>query len=235
MKVAFCFFGEIGFMDRFMIQNFIRCITTPFKRHSRTTELYYFLHSFISSNTLGFIDNMISFLPFTAISLHDQNMVPSGTLPEDYSLYRVKRLWKTSSIQYDLIVYIRIDILFSKPISENDIDLVIDNTNHLFITNHSKNLQPCFIMGNPFVMNIYADRIHSLDEDYIVAMRSQYNIKINNTISVVFVRILSGGVVDPEDNHICPYLNDLIASSCTKIHIVKQRKSARSLLQKKIL
>lgn len=229
MKVAICFFGETGFMDRFMIQNFIRCITTPFKKHCHSTELYYFLHSFISADALVLIENMRPFLPFSSIALHNMDMVPPGSLPEHYSLNRVKKLWKTSPTLYDLVVYVRLDILFSKPLSGNDIDQVVETTNHLSTTNHSKSLQPCFTMGCPFVMNIYADRVHSLDDDYIATMRSQYNIKINNTISVVFVRILPGGAVHPEDNHICPYLGDLIASSCTKIHMTKQRKT-RSLL-----
>lgn len=230
MKVAICFFGEIGFMDRFMIQNFIRCITTPIKRHDRSTEIYYFLHSYMSPDTLVFIETMRPFLPFSAISLHDKDMVihdikrgeHTDLFLEHYSLSRVKKLWR-SSIPMDMIIYIRLDALFLKPLSENDIDLVVDNKNHLFITNNSPDLQQCFIMGDPFVMNIYADRVHYTDYDCMELMRSQYNIKINNSISIVFVRVLPGGIVHHKDHQICPYLNDLISSSCTKIHMIKRK------------
>lgn len=232
MKVGICFFGEMRFIDRFMIQNFIRCVSIPFKKHDNTTELYYFLHSYIDAQTLISIEMMRPFFQFAAMTLHDKTITLDSRHPEkeehlfleENSLYRVKKMWRSSySPPLDLVVYVRLDTLFTKPLSDNDIEMVVENKNHLFLT--ASDHYESFAIGGTIVMNVYADRVH-YTEPFIDMIRSQYHIKINNTLSSVIVRILPSGMVSPDDQSVCPYLNDLISSSCTQIRINKRRKSS---------
>jgi hypothetical protein len=228
MKVGICFFGEILFMDRFMVQNFLRCIALPFQKHTPSTELFYFLHSYMGPQTLLFLEQMRPLVPFVAMTLHEkQRVVRDGCMGkeeklflEEYSLSRVKKMWR--SYPLDLVVCVRLDTLFAKPLNRNDIDTVLDNQDHLFFAPTSTDLFRCFVMGSPLVMNLYADRVHCTGP-FLEQVHSQYPIHINTTLSAVFVRVLPEGVVHPEDHPVCPYLNDLISSSSTQVRMSRRK------------
>lgn len=237
MKIAICFFGECTFMDRFMIQNFIRCVVLPFQKYvQEKVEFFYIFHSYMDSQILGVIDKMKTFFPFTVLTLHDKDFVIKNKKEDtvvditlylhDYSLERVKKIWKRCMLSLDLVICSRLDLLFSRPFSENDVQFIIKNKNHLFIAEcPSESLRQCFVLGDPFVMNIYTERLHYVqdhgsDFSFHDLIQIHPTIKLN-TVSIVFIRILHDGIVNHEDSQVCPYLNDLIKSSCTRICLRK--------------
>lgn len=236
MRIAVCFFGELGFLDRFMVQSYIRCIIAPIQKyHHENVEFLYFLHTFLDDDVFNSVDILRSSFQFLIMSFHDKKMAlcdqnknnaENQIFLEDYSIYRVKKMWKRIE-NIDFVVYVRLDLLFTKPLTENDIDLMMLNNNHFFFNSEKcPNLQRGLVMGKSHVMNIYADRIHYLSDkgSFIDIMRSQHNMKAES-ISVVFVRILKEGIVHHSDYHTCPYLGDLISSSSTKIRLVKRKNS----------
>lgn len=236
VRIAICFFGEMGFMDKFMIQNFIRCVITPIKRYDGDVEFCYFLHTFLHADVFSFIELMRASFSFMTMTLHDDKMVflknkqhdgvKKKVFLEDYSLHYVKKMWKHNTDGFDVIVCTRLDLLFTRPLTDSDANLIFKNKQqHLFIGGDQTltDLHRGFILGDPLVMSIYTDnQHHSFDISCIELMRSQYNIKIH-PISVVFVRILPEAIVSPMDYKVCPYLDDLISSSSTKIRLVKRK------------
>lgn len=237
MKVAVCFFGEIAFMDRFMVQNYIRCVITPLKKQ-KTILPFFFLHTYMVPNVLSFIEIMRVSFPFQILSVHDKDIVlskcPMGVehelFLEDYSLHMVKTMWTSSSIPFDIVVYIRLDVLFCRSLSIHDAEWVMTDKNRLFI---APNLPRCLVMGNTFVANIYGDRMHYSSDlesgstsSFLEKICSHYDIRLS-TLSIVFVRILSDGIVHPDDCHICPYLKDLIASASSRVRIIRRKNSIK--------
>jgi hypothetical protein len=234
MKVAVCFYGEMGFMDRFMIQNLIRCLLAPLQKYTQNgITFYYFLHTYFHPDVLSWIEMMRASFPFTSITLHDRDMVlrdkqqeedaiGQNLLLQHHSLHRVKKKWKVVE-DLDIVVLTRLDLLFTKALSENDIGLILHHKRHLFVHEDNK---PFVAIGDPMVMNLFTDHIDHDDHLFLDMIRAQHNIKIQY-ISLVFVRILPDAVVHPEDYHICPYLGDLIASSATQIHLSKRKNSLR--------
>lgn len=236
MKAAICFFGEIAFMDRFMIQNYIRCVLTPLKKHNKSVHFYFFLHTYMGVSVLSFIETMRTFFPFQFVSIHDKEMVlcdtPMGVEPElyleDYSLHLVKKMWNSSSIQFDMVVYTRADVLFSRPLSIHDAVSVVNDKNRLFV---APNTSGCLVMCDTFVANVYGDRMHYLSDlesgstsSFLEHVCSHYDIQVS-TLSIVFVRILADGVVHPDDCNVCPYLKDLITSSSSRVRITRRKNS----------
>lgn len=232
MKVAVCFFGEMTFLDRFMIQNFIRCVLTPLRRGG-FAEAHYFLHTYLSAGALAHVGLLQDFFAFRIMTLTDKGLASRGTTAttdavlEDYSLHRVKRLWRSSALPVDLVVCARLDLLFSRSLNDRDVERVLEDKNHLFATHYpSEPLRRCFLMGDPFAVNAYTDRIHYNDPRlFEETLRTHYRITTERTLSVVCVRVGKDGVVLPEDKGVCPYLNDLIASSSTSIRLVKKKNS----------
>lgn len=233
MKVAVCFYGEMGFMDRFMIQNLMRCIIIPFQKynHKKDTEFYYFLHSYFRPDVLTLLDMMRTFFPFTSMTLHDQGMVlrekqealDNSVFLQYYSLHRVRKKYKNVE-DLDVVVLTRLDLLFTKALTQSDIDLVLQRKRHLFLYQDNK---PFVAIGDPVVMDVFDNQIHPLAGDghsFLDMMRAQHSINVQY-LSLVVVRILPEAVVHPEDSHVCPYLNDLIASSSTTIRLTKRKNS----------
>lgn len=238
MKIAVCFFGECTFLDRFMIQNFIRCIVLPFQKHvPEKVEFFYIFHSYMDVEVLGIIDRMKTFFPFTVLTLHNKEFVLRevdenlSLYLQDYSLQRVKRMWKRCMLSLDLVICSRLDLLFSRPLSASDVEAMVFHKNHLFISN-SPSLEQCFVVGDPFVMNLYTDRLHYVEEhgtEFSIADLIQIHPMIkSSTVSTVFVRILPDGIVHPQDSHVSPYLNDLIKSSCTRICLRKMNSKMKT-------
>jgi hypothetical protein len=236
MKIAICFFGELGFLDKFMIQNYIRCVIAPIQKYNReSVDFFYFLHTFFDADVFTSVENLRLSFPFLIMSFHDKkmalcdenkNQVETQNFIEDYSIYRVKKMWKRVE-NIDIVVYIRLDILLTKPLTYNDVELILKKNNHFFINNEQcPNLQRGLVIGKSHIMSVYADRIHYLADggSFIDIMRSQHNMKAES-ISVVFVRVLKDGMVHPSDHNICPYIGDLISSSSTKIRLVKRKNS----------
>ena len=233
MKIVVCFYGEMSFMDRFMIQNLMRCLIIPFQKFNRKkdVEFSYFLHTYFTPDVLSMIEVMRAFFPFISMTLHDRDMVlrerhramDNSLFLQQYSLHRVKKKWKSME-DLEVVIYSRLDLLFTKALTESDIDLILHNKRHLFLHqgNHS------FVaIGDPMVMNVFADQVHHLsghDHSFLDIMRTQHGIKIQY-LSLVFVRILPEAIVYPEDYQVCPYLGDLIASSATKIRLTKRKNS----------
>lgn len=233
MKVAVCFYGEMSFMDRFMIQNLMRCLIVPFQKynHKEEVQFFYFLHSYFRPDVLSFIEMMRASFPFISLTLHDREMVlrekhkdiDNSFFLQNHSLHRVKKKWKIVE-DLDVVVLTRLDLLFTRALSESDMDLIFHRKRHLFL---QQDMKPFVAMGDPMVMNVFADQIHSLSGNgfsFLDMMRTQHSIQIQY-LSLVFVRILSETVVHPEDHQVCPYLNDLIASSATKIRLSKRKNS----------
>ena len=222
-------------MDRFMTQNFTRCVLTPLSRHFQDkVEFSYCAHSYMGVDTLKTMEVLNTCFPLSVLTLHDRQATlrhkpdtkEQDVFLREYSLQRVKKMWKSSFFHpFDLIVCVCLDLLFSKPLTENDIALVRNNKNNLFVAGH---LPECFIMGTMDVMNVYADRVDHKETSslsFLETIRSSHNIRIN-VLSVVFVRVLPDGLVCPEDCRVCPYLNDLITSSSTKIRVSKRKNSS---------
>lgn len=233
MKIAVCFYGEMSFMDRFMIQNLMRCLIIPFQKYNHTEEVqfFYFLHTYFSPDVLTFIDIMRASFPFTSVTIHDRDMVlrekhkdvDKSLFLQHHSLHRVKKKWKVV-VDLDVVVLTRLDLLFTKALSESDMEIILQRKRHLFL---QQDMKPFVAIGDPMVMNVFADQIYSLsgdDNSFLDMMRTQYSIQIQY-LSVVFVRILSEAIVYPEDHQVCPYLGDLIASSATKIRLTKRKNS----------
>lgn len=234
MKISICFFGPTTMMDRFMTHNFTRCVLTPISRYFQDrVEFSYCAHSYMGDDTLKTMEVLNTCFPLSALTLHDRQATlrhkpetkEQDVFLREYSLQRVKKMWKSSFFPpFDLIVCVCLDLLFSKPLSENDIAIVRNNKNHLSVAGH---LPDCFMMGTMDVMNVYSDLVDHKEtsSSFLETIRSSHNIRVN-ILTVVFVRILSDGVVCPEDCRICPYLNDLITSSSTKIRVSKRKNSS---------
>lgn len=243
MKIAICFFGECTFLDRFMIQNFIRCIVVPFQKYvPEKVEFFYIFHSYMDEKVLGIIEMMKTFFPFTVLTLHNKEFVRRDVQDDnvslylqDYSLQRVKRMWKRCMLSLDLVVCSRIDLLFCRPLSASDVEAMFVHKNHLFVVDASS-LEQCFVVGDPFVMNLYTDRLHYVEDhgtDFSLVDLIQIHPMIKNiTLSTVIVRILSDASVHPHDSQRSPYLNDLIKSSCTRIYLRKMNSKMKTDLSK---
>lgn len=236
MRVAVCFFGEMTFLDRFMIQNFIRCVLAPLRRRG-SVDTFFFLHTYAGDGVVARLGLLGDFFALRIMTIIDKALVPhttttttteDGSLLEDYSLHRVKRLWRSAALPVvDLVLCARLDLLFSRPLHDRDVDRVLEDKNHLFTTHYpSEPLRRCFLMGDPFVVNAYTDRIHYNDARlFEETLRSHYRITTERSLSVIYVRVGADGVVLPEDRHVCPYLNDLIASSSTTIRPARRKNS----------
>lgn len=228
MRAAVCFFGEILFLDRFMIQNFIRCVMTPLRRGG-CTETSFFLHTFLNTESIAHVGLLKDFFSFRIMTLTDKELIArsTDTMQEDYSLHRVKRVWRSAALPTDLVVCVRLDLLFSRPLNDLDVERALHDRNHLFATHYpSEPLRRCFLMGDPFVINAYTDRLHYNDPRLFEEMlRAHHHITTERTLSIVFVRVGRDGVVCPEDKNVCPYLNDLIASSSTTIRLTRRKNS----------
>lgn len=227
MRVAVCFFGELYFLDRFMIQNFIRCVLTPLRRGG-FSETFFFLHTYLSAEAVAHIGLLKDFFSFRIVTLIDKGLVArTETLPEDYSLHRVKRMWRATALPVDMVVCARLDLLFSRPLNDQDVERARHDKNHLFVTHYpSEPLRRCFLMGDPFVVNAYTDQIHYNDRRlFEETLRTHHHITTERTLSIVHVRVGRDGVVCPEDKGVCPYLNDLIASSSTTIRLARRKNS----------
>ena len=239
MKIAICFYGEMGFMDRFMIQNLIRCLIIPFQKYSHNDKngikFYYFLHTYFRPDVLSWIELMRASFPFMSATLHDRDMVLQEKKHEDadncmflqhHSLHRIKKKWKVVE-DLDIVVLTRLDLLFTKALTESDIGVMLQHKRHLFLQQDTKIF---LAIGSPMVINVFTDHIdHDVpenDDRFLDVIRTQHNIKIQH-MSLVFVRILPDAMVHPEDYHICPYLGDLIASSATQIRLTKRKNSLR--------
>lgn len=222
-------------MDRFMLQNITRCLIVPFQKYSRgeNPDFHYFLHTYFRPDVLGWVGMMRDYFPFESITIHDRAVVlrekheamEASLFLQDYSLHRVKKKWRHVD-GIDLVVLIRLDLLLTKSLSESDIVLVLSHQRHLFLHHEDK---PFFAIADPVIMNVFVDQLRHFagDHSFLDIMRIQYNIKIQ-CLSLVFVRILPEAIVCPEDYHVCPYLGDLIASSSTKIRLVKRKNSLKS-------
>lgn len=235
MKIAVCFFGEMSFMDRFMIQNMVRCLIDPFHKYShKEVEFSYFLHTYFHPEALVWVGMMRASFPFVSATLHDREKIlvekpcsmETDVFLQDYSLHRVKKKWKQYLENLDVVVVVRLDLLLTKPLSENDVSQVLyQKRRHLFL-HHGD--QPFLAMGDPVVMNVFTDQIHHLPgTPFLEMMRVQHSINVDH-LSIVMVRILSDAIVCSEDYYVCPYLSDLIASSATKIRLVRRKTSLKS-------
>lgn len=235
MKISICFFGATTMLDRFMTQNVTRCVLSPLSRYFHDkVDFFYCAHSYMGVDTLKIMEVLNASFPLSVLTLHDrqttlQHKPQSNNQEEflrDYSLQRVKKMWKSSFFPaFDLIVCVCLDLLFSKPLSDNDIALVRNNKNNIFVAGH---LPEHFLMGSMDVMNVFADRVDhdNTNSSFYETIRSTHNIRVS-VLSVVFVRVMPDGLVCFEDCRICPYLNDLITSSSTKIRISKKKSSSR--------
>lgn len=234
MRIAVCFFGEMSFMDRFMIQSVMRCLIDPFHKYiKKDVEFSYFLHTFFQPDVLTWIGMMRALFPFSSVTLHDREKVlvekpddvDTPFFLRDYSFHRVKKKWKNYVENLDRVMMVRLDLLFTKPLTENDVDQVLHQKRHLFL-HHGDN--PFFAIGDPMVMNVFTDQLHHLPgTSFLEMMRAQYGIKVDH-LSLVMVRILPDAIVCPEDYQICPYLSDLIASSTTKIRMIRRKTTLKS-------
>lgn len=231
MKIAFCFYGGVHYLDGFMVQNMVRCLVTPFQKQ-RDSQSFFFLHTYLDNDTLSHIQTMRQFFPFMVVSLYDMKMLSLDDDVNDFSLNRVKRIWKSSSYTFDLVVYVRLNLLFARPLSENDISHLFANNNHIFMTDYpSKELQSCVVIGNSHTMSVYADKIYYHGDQYTEWLGSEHNL-YTASVTIAFVRILSDGFVHSDDYQICPYLKDMIASSTTKIRLVKRKHSVKNEFEK---
>lgn len=218
MRIAVCFFGKMSFMDRFMIQSVVRCLIDPFHKYSKKeVEFSYFLHTYFQPDVMTWIGLMRTSFPFVSMTLHDEGRileekpedVNASFFLQDYSFRRVKKKWKQHIEDLDVVVMMRLDLLLTKPLTENDVGQILHQKRCLF------HYGDFFAMGDPMVINVFADQLNP------------QNIKVVQ-LSLVMVRILSDATVYPEDCHICPYLSDLIASSTTKIRLVRRKTSFKS-------
>lgn len=230
-------------MDRFMIQNMMRCVMVPFQKYHHDPkdkiEFSYFLHTYFCPDILSFLGLMKQSFPLTSMTVHDRQVVLRERHPtsdpylflQQYSLHRVKKKWKSVE-NLDMVIFIRLDLLFTKALSASDIDLMCQRKhNFIFIAQGGGDHKPFVAMGDPMVMNLFADYLypHHLptheqegEQSFLDMMRVQHSIH-SHYISLVYIRIMPGGAVCPDDSRVCPYLGDLIASSPTQIRLTKRK------------
>ena len=242
MRVGICFFGEMGFIDRFMLQGLVRCVIIPLRKYNREDVDYsYFLHTFFHRDLFKYTETMTTFFPLSVMMFHDPHGVLTEKHPtkdkasflESFSLYQVKKLWKQKE-DLDIVVCVRLDTLFTKPLSENDVEMIVNYRSYLFLGENIEKSYLNFAIGAPDIMSVYADRFHHVFNNhhhdnsslYLAQLRVEHNIK-TSFVSIVFVRILQEGIVHPDDYNICPYLRDLIASSSTTIRMVRRKNSLK--------
>lgn len=230
MRIAICFYGYFQYMDIFMIQSKIKNVISPFQNRGEP-ELIYFLHSFIRSETIAYLDIFRYMFPLYEMSLQQESLVADeigdkSVNPEYimnlFSIHKVSSMWARYHNPFQMVILIRLDLLFTKVLNAMDMDMIFLNHHEdkIFLPQNAS-IQECFMIGNPVVMKIIGDRF-LFPEERTLSDLENYLIRNNITIlrtMIVFVRIRSDMSVDRRDLTNCPYINDILTGSTSQIHI----------------
>jgi hypothetical protein len=159
------------------------------------------------------VGTLVQTFPFEEIRFHKESairMKNSYINRNLFSLNQVKMMWTDAKINFDLIMYIRLNVLPTSPLSPAEIGMMMDtfHDSRIFIPFEiSPQIDQYLIIGNPAVMSIYGD-----NEGSIIELCRHKEITICR-IMLYLVRIKSDATIDEMDTDTCPYLDDLLFSS----------------------
>lgn len=227
MFVGICFFGKMGLMDTFMATSFERCVTSPLQNffqcesgsgsdHENMDGFRYYLHTFFTDTCMQDIDVLRGHFPFLQVRVDDE---------KQYGNKKVSPRWKDlasmdASIDMverdDLVEYvafIRLDLLFTRPLSHHDVASAVEQQ---AVLSSSR----CFTFGRK---NIVVAHLRALTMPPPPEGSPPQIINIVKTPPVC-VRVLADGTIHKHDRDVCPYLNDLILSTSTKVHSFHEKK-----------
>lgn len=211
IKIAVCLFGDLKYMDSFIINSWVKCIITPFQKfRCNDVEFIYYLHSYIfNEKTFRYVELMREFIPFEEIRLHSESITAlNDETRRSFGIRQIRDMWGNAPIQYTLVIYLRVDVFCTRILTPSEIDFMMNSfrDRRIFLPfSISPQIDECIIIGPPSVMKIY-DNIPSL------SVWQRNNIMITR-INLIFVRILPTVSVDSRDTSNCPYLADLLNDS----------------------
>lgn len=223
MIVAICLYGKMGYMDSFMIQSLTRCVISPIKKyfHGQDIEVVCFLHTFFSANVFCFLETMRMELLFQRICVEDEK----GGIFSKKQPRRTTSRKKTEKMSMgsclamvptdvDYTLMIRLDLLLTRSLTPNDIDSITDGNTVMM----PDQLSPeTFLFGRHDSILKYVKNL--ISEETNGSLKDPYENDVINVVRTcnISVRICADGTIYKHDANICPYINDLILSSSTKI------------------
>lgn len=207
-EVIICLYGNIVFMDIFIIKSLIRCLIIPIQRYFKEkVKMKYVVHTYFTETILD--DLAIITDEFELTELHIQTKTQKQS--DLYSLLQTINLW--GNTENAIIICVRLDVIMTKILSTNDLDSCKEDDT--IVIPELKAQRKCFLMGTPNAVRMYIEKLQTNSHDILEYCKTQ-QIRIVR-ISIPIVRVLKDGNIHKRDYNICPYINDLIASTSTKI------------------
>jgi len=213
-------------------------------------------------DVMGSMERMRKKFPFFETSVHDAAAMESHLLPmwnaylrngdpwpdnpgrslmyflmQLFGLRVVTRLWLHHPDSFDLLIYLRPDMLFTRPLSFQEAARILSRCQEKTIwlpdlfqaSSTGKGWNDRFAIGNPTVMRHYGTRLEALQdfvaeghpphaERFLRYSLQSHHIKTEK-INIIMVRVRATQEIDVRDRSLCPYLQDLLDSSPSKIHL----------------
>lgn len=219
MKIVICMYGEIQYMDLFMIESFVKRILYPIQSRIPDATFVKYFHSFLSAGVLKTCMNMHNLIDFDVVLVQKDPLMsiePSEKKTSrlnDLSARKIISMIETDHNQYiDLIIMTRLDLLFTRDLGQIDIDAICSQytSEKIFIPDIHSAPENCFMIGNPEMIKLCISKSHVRPE-YFLSGHHLFR------LSLVMVRVQKNMSVHPDDKIFCPYVQDLIASSKSSI------------------
>lgn len=228
MFVAICFFGKMGVMDTFMATSLERCVTAPLQKYFQDegdVVFQYYLHTYFTGSCMQNIDILRNHFHFLHVSIQDEKHSMHGKrMPRKQDLFSLDRCMKMVERDADYAAFVRLDLLFTRPLSVSDIGLAVEQG---YVLTPAISPARCFAFGkkkpllsyvNGLTACVVADPAIMLPDDM-----TEPQAKISRCAQMC-VRVLADGSVHKHDRDVCPYLNDLIMSTTTRVLPFKEKK-----------
>jgi hypothetical protein len=214
MFVAICFFGKMGLMDTFMATSFERCVTAPLQNffqcgndHESINGFRFYLHTFFTGTCMQDIDVLRGHFPFLQVRVDDEKQHLGN---------KQRSKWKDLSsldscmhmVEEDenvaFVAFIRLDLLFTRPLSIHDIASVVEQQ---AVLSSSR----CFTFGHKQTVLAHLRTLTTPLVEH--ETETQPPIKILKTTPVC-VRVLADGSIHKHDRDVCPYVNEKTTPIC---------------------
>lgn len=217
-EIVVCFYGSIVFMDTFLLKSIVRCIIIPIQRHFQgKVKFRYMIHTFLTDTTLGELAQFCEEFTFSKLYIEFKTIKSGENL---YSLLQTRNMWANS--QKMVILYLRLDVLPTRVLSSSDIQSLTDDESTIIVSDF-KSTKICFMMGKSDVMSKFIDILSQQETSSdISAYCKLQQIRVIG-VNIPLLRILKDGSIHKRDSNICPYINDLLLSSSTKIKLVQKK------------
>lgn len=236
MKIVVCMYGELQYIDLFMIESFVKRILYPIQSRVPNATFVKYFHSFLTAGIFKTCMNMHNLIDFDDILIQKDPLISIG--PSEKKTNRLHDLSSRKIISMieedrhphiDLIIMTRLDLLFTRDLGQIDIDAICSQytLDKIFIPDTHSAPENCFMIGKPEMIKLCISKPH-IKPEYFLS-----NLHIFR-LSLVMVRIQKDMSVHPDDKVFCPYIQDLIISSKSSIllHLSEDKSETQSFSEK---